>query len=159
MSLSKNFETRYKNLNEKQKEAVDTIDGPVLVVAGPGSGKTELLSLRAANILKETQATPGNILLLTFTESGAKNMRERIVSLIGEAGYRIAIYTFHAFASDVMNKYAEFFFDGATFKPATEVEKINIIEKILEALPRENLLTSKHSEMGYTYLYDIIACI
>lgn len=153
------FETRHKNLNAKQKEAVDSIEGPVLVVAGPGSGKTELLSLRAANILKETQATPGNILLLTFTESGAKNMRERIVSLIGEAGYRIAIYTFHAFASDVMNKYAEFFFDGATFKPATEVEKINIIEKILEALPRENLLTSKHSEMGYTYLYDIIACI
>ena len=153
------FETRYKSLNEKQKEAVDTIDGPVLVVAGPGSGKTELLSLRAANILKETQATPGNILLLTFTENGAKNMRERIVSLIGETGYRIAIYTFHAFASDIMNKYAEFFFDGANFKPATEVEKINIIEKILETLPRENPLTSLHPEKGYAYLYDIIALI
>ncbi len=154
-----NFQTRYQKLNDKQKLAVDTIEGPVLVVAGPGSGKTELLSLRAANILKETQATPGNILLLTFTENGAKNMRERIVSLIGEAGYRMSIYTFHAFASDVMSKYAEYFFDGATFRPATEIEKLHIIESILESLPKDNPLASKHPELGYVYLSDIVPII
>ncbi len=154
-----NFESRYQKLNEKQREAVDSIEGPLLVVAGPGSGKTELLSLRAANILKETQVSPGNILLLTFTENGAKNMRERLVGLIGEAGYRVAIYTFHAFAGDVMSKYGEYFFEGATFRPATEIEKINIVEKILESLPKENPLASKHTEMGFTYLKDIFVCI
>lgn len=154
-----NFESRYKKLNEKQKKAVDTIDGPVLVVAGPGSGKTELLSLRTARILTETQVSPSNILLLTFTESGAHNMRERIISLIGETGYRVAIYTFHAFASDVIGHYGEYFFEGAAFRPATDIERINIVENILESLPRDNPLTSRHTELGYTYLYDILAVI
>lgn len=156
---NQNFEKRYSNLNDSQKKAVNTIDGPVLVVAGPGSGKTELLGLRTANILRETQVAPGNILLLTFTESGAQNMRERLVGLIGEAGYRVAIYTFHAFASDVMGRYGEYFFEGASFRPATDVERIGILESILESLPRDNPFSSRHPELGYTYLYDIMSMI
>ncbi len=154
-----NFQTRYQKLNPEQKMAVDTIEGPVLVVAGPGSGKTELLSLRTANILEKTQMNPSNILLLTFTENGAKNMRERLVGMIGEAGYRVAIYTFHAFASDVINKYPEYFFDGASFRPATEIEKVSIIENILKTLPRDNPLSSLHPEKGFVYIHDIIATI
>ena len=65
------FKTRYNKLNSAQKQAVDTIDGPLLVVAGPGTGKTELLSMRAANILRATDTLPENILCLTFTDSGA----------------------------------------------------------------------------------------
>ena len=72
------FETRYRALNVHQKQAVDTIDGPVMVVAGPGTGKTELLGVRVANILRSTDALPGNILCLTFTDSGANAMRERL---------------------------------------------------------------------------------
>ena len=74
------FSSRYQKLNAAQKQAVDHIDGPVLVVAGPGTGKTELLSMRAANILRQTDTLPENILCLTFTESGAAAMRERVVS-------------------------------------------------------------------------------
>ncbi|TXH01955.1 MAG: ATP-dependent helicase, partial [Candidatus Moraniibacteriota bacterium] len=77
------FDTAYSRLNPEQKKAVDTIYGPLLVLAGPGTGKTQLLSARVANILKLTDTTPGNILCLTFTESGATNMRNRLRDFIG----------------------------------------------------------------------------
>ncbi|RYF27436.1 MAG: ATP-dependent helicase, partial [Chloroflexi bacterium] len=112
------FTTRYKNLNESQKIAVDTIDGPVMVVAGPGTGKTELLSMRAANILKRTDTLPENILCLTFTESGAAAMRQRLVSIIGKDAYKVAIHTFHSFGSEVISQNREFFYRGAEFRPA-----------------------------------------
>ena len=95
------FQTRYKKLNTRQKEAVDATEGPVMVIAGPGTGKTELLSMRAANILQKTDTLPENILCLTFTESGATAMRERLVQIIGPAAYKIAIHTFHSFGTDV----------------------------------------------------------
>jgi DNA helicase-2/ATP-dependent DNA helicase PcrA len=153
------YSSRYKNLNERQKEAVDTIDGPVLVVAGPGSGKTELLSIRAANILLQTDCLPANILLLTFTDAGSYNMRERLINLIGQDAYRIGIYTFHSFASDLINKYPEYFFEGARFVAATDVDQINILENILKNLPRKNPLGGYHPELGYIYMRDILSAI
>ena len=69
------FEKEYKKLNKAQKEAVDAIDGPVMVVAGPGTGKTQILALRIGNILKKTDCGSGSILCLTFTNSAVKAMR------------------------------------------------------------------------------------
>ena len=158
-TLETNYLERYNQLNDQQKKAVDTVLGPVIVIAGPGSGKTELLGIRTANILRSEQISPHNILLLTFTNSGAQNMRERLVSIIGEAAYKVAIYTFHSFASDIMSRYAEYFFDGASYRPATEVEKLNIIENILAKMDRSKSLSSKHFEKGYTYTRDIMSCI
>jgi DNA helicase-2/ATP-dependent DNA helicase PcrA len=83
MSTRGTFEDSYTRLNAAQKQAVDTIDGPVLVVAGPGTGKTQLLSMRVANILRSTDVDPGNILCLTFTNKAAVNMRERLIELTG----------------------------------------------------------------------------
>jgi DNA helicase-2/ATP-dependent DNA helicase PcrA len=103
------FQKRYESLNKKQQEAVDTLDGPVLVVAGPGSGKTELLSLRVGNILRQGFVSPHNILCLTFTENGALNMRERLASLIGQDAYRVSIFTFHAFCNHVIARFPEYF--------------------------------------------------
>ena len=80
---SKKFKEEYARLNAKQKEAVDTIEGPVMVVAGPGSGKTEILSMRVANILQKTDIPAGAILCLTFTDSANINMRERLSGIIG----------------------------------------------------------------------------
>lgn len=158
-NANKDFEKRYEKLNTKQRQAVDNIDGPVLVVAGPGTGKTELLAIRTANILKLTDILPTNILLLTFTEAGSFNMRERMIKLIGEVGYRIPIYTFHAFASDIINKNSEYFFEGAKFRAATEIDQINIVENIIKNLPRKNPLSSFHPELGHVYLRDIISSI
>jgi len=70
-------------LNENQQAAVNYIEGPLLVLAGPGTGKTQLLSSKVAHILKVTDTAPNNILCLTFTESGAENMRTRLLSMIG----------------------------------------------------------------------------
>lgn len=154
-----NFEERYRKLNDEQREAVDTLDGAVMVNAGPGSGKTELLAMRTANLLKTLQIYPGNILLLTFTENAAFNMRERLQKLIGSAAYGVAIYTFHGFANDVISRYGEYFFDGANFRPVTDVEKINIIEKILHELPKKSKLGKKEFEGGYIFTSDILSCI
>jgi DNA helicase-2/ATP-dependent DNA helicase PcrA len=154
-----NFDERYKKLNDEQRLAVDTLDGAVMVNAGPGSGKTELLAMRTANLLKTLQINPGNILLLTFTENAAFNMRERLQKLIGSAAYGVAIYTFHGFANDVISRYGEYFFDGANFRPVTDVEKINIIEKILHELSKKSKLGKKEFEGGYIFTNDILSCI
>src|SRR6266496_3595942 len=110
------FSTRYTALNTAQKKAVDTIDGPVMVIAGPGAGKTELLSMRVANILKQTDALPENILCLTFTESGANAMRERLSQIIGKDAFKVAIHTFHSFGAEVINQNGDFFYHGAHFR-------------------------------------------
>jgi DNA helicase-2/ATP-dependent DNA helicase PcrA len=153
-NLKSQFETRYKKLNKAQKQAVDTIEGPLLVVAGPGSGKTEILSLRVAKILKETQSLPSNILCLTFTDSASVNMRERLAKLIGQEAYRVAIHTFHSFAVDIIQKYPEFFYKGAIFTPVDPISKIAILEEIFEKLPYSNPLSSSHPEQGFVYLGD-----
>ena len=88
-------------LNTAQKKAVDMIDGPLLVIAGPGTGKTELLSMRTTNILQKTDTLPENILCLTFTDSGANAMRERLTSIIGPEAYKVAIHTFHSFGTEI----------------------------------------------------------
>jgi DNA helicase-2/ATP-dependent DNA helicase PcrA len=83
MCMQLDFQEALAELNPAQRSAVEAIDGPVLVVAGPGTGKTQLLSLRVANILKQTDTDPANILCLTFTNFAATNMRDRLVGLIG----------------------------------------------------------------------------
>ncbi len=126
------FKEAYGALNAVQKQAVDTIEGPVMVIAGPGTGKTQILTLRIANILLKTDVKPSNILALTFTDSGAKAMRERLKSLIGEAAYDVGIYTFHGFADTVIARYPEAYTTIIGGRPASEVEKVQMIESILE---------------------------
>ena len=116
-----NYEIRYSKLNERQKQAVNTIEGPVMVVAGPGTGKTELLSMRAANILRRTDMLPENILCLTFTESGSIAMQKRLVDIIGREAYGVSVFTFHAFGSEIISRYREYFYNGADFNPADEL--------------------------------------
>ena len=98
MDAEAQFLERYRKLNDQQRQAVDALEGPVLVVAGPGSGKTELLSLRVANILRQTDTEASSILCLTFTDAAATNMRQRLAGLIGPEAYKVGIYTFHSFA-------------------------------------------------------------
>jgi DNA helicase-2/ATP-dependent DNA helicase PcrA len=138
------FEQAYKALNSQQKKAVDVIEGPLLVVAGPGTGKTQLLALRAANILsKDSTMLAGNILCLTFTNNAANNMRERLVSFIGQDAYRVAIHTFNSFGSYVMNAYPEHFYEYRETQTADELTTHNIIEKLLEKLPGYHPLAAR----------------
>lgn len=152
------FDARYKKLNTRQQQAVDTIDGPVMVVAGPGTGKTELLSMRAANILRQTDALPENILCLTFTDSGSVAMQKRLLDIIGRDAYNVSIYTFHSFGSDIMARYREYFYQGANFQPADEITRHGIITTILQSLaPSNPLKTMMNGE--FTATGDIISAI
>ena len=159
MKPDSGFEKAYKSLNSAQKKAVDTLDGPVLVVAGPGTGKTELLALRVANILRSRDVSPHNILCLTFTENGALNMRERLHRFIGADAYRVGVYTFHAFCNSILSHYPEYFFKAATYAQATDLDRANIIESIFAALPHDHPLSSFHPEEGYVYLSDTLSRI
>src|SRR5689334_15064199 len=100
--LEKEFQQYYKGLNEQQRKAVDHIEGPVMVIAGPGTGKTQILAARVGRILLDTDADPSNILCLTYTEAGVIAMRKRLVEFIGPSAYKVGIYTFHAFCNDVI---------------------------------------------------------
>ncbi|MDQ5932637.1 MAG: ATP-dependent helicase UvrD/PcrA, partial [Patescibacteria group bacterium] len=152
------FETRYKKLNARQKDAVDTIEGPLMVVAGPGTGKTELLSMRAANILRRTDTLPENILCLTFTESGAAAMRRRLTEIIGKDAYKVAIHTFHSFGSEVINKNSEYFYQGADFRPASDLSAYELLRTIFDTLDFSNPLSGKMNE-EYTHLPDTLTAI
>ena len=127
-----NFEKIYRNLNPSQRLAVDTIEGPVLVIAGPGTGKTQVLTARIANILLKTDVPSTAVLALTFTDSGVKAMRERLISLIGPEAYYVNIYTFHAFCSDVIKDNPDKFVTREELEPLTQLERIQIFREILD---------------------------
>lgn len=159
---SASFTRAYSSLNPEQKLAVDTLDGPLLVLAGPGTGKTQLLSARVANILRETDASPSNILCLTFTESGALNMRSRLREFIGDSAYDVTISTYHSFGSDLIKRYPEYFqeisldrtADVRLEHPLDEIAQIQIIESLLTRLPYDNSLLSARY-----YLKDVVKTI
>ena len=157
-TIHMDFEKRYKGLNSKQKQAVDTLDGPLLIIAGPGTGKTELLSMRAANILRQTDTLPSSILCLTFTDSGAAAMRERLASIIGPDAYKVAIHTFHSFGTEIINQNVEYFYRGAAFQPADELAQYEIMRGIFDGLDYTNPLASMNGD-EYTYLRDTLTVI
>ena len=105
MDYTSEFNKKLDELNTEQRLAVDHINGPVMVVAGPGTGKTQLLAMRVANILYQTDTLPSNILCLTFTEAAATNMVERLASIIGPDAYNVEINTFHGFGSSIIGRY------------------------------------------------------
>ncbi|HTK39791.1 MAG TPA: ATP-dependent DNA helicase [Patescibacteria group bacterium] len=152
------FSDRYRNLNERQRLAVDTLDGPLLVLAGPGTGKTELLSMRAANILQKTDTPPSSILCLTFTDSGAVAMRERLAQIIGPEAYKVAIHTFHSFGTEIINQHAEYFFRGAQYEPADSLAQYEIMRGIFDELDYTNPLASMNGD-EYIYLRDATTVI
>ena len=152
------FTSRYTSLNDMQRLAVDTIDGPLLVVAGPGTGKTELLSMRVANILRKTDVLPSNILCLTFTDSGAVAMRKRLSQIIGPNAYKVAIQTFHSFGTDIINQNREYFYRGAEFQPADDIASHEILTSIFDELDHDNPLVSKNNG-EYVHIKDTLTAI
>ena len=124
------FKRLYAKLNPKQREAVDKIQGPMMVIAGPGTGKTSMLTLRIANILKKTDTPPDAILALTFTESGAYSMRRKLVELIGAPAYRVGIFTFHGFANHIIRRFSESFPRIIGSRSASVSDQLEILEQI-----------------------------
>lgn len=134
------FQEVYKALNSEQRQAVDIIDGPMLVLAGPGTGKTQLLSARVANILQLTDTLPENILCLTFTENGATNMRERLTRFIGQAAHDVQIATYHSFGAELIRRYPEYFGEHRLQNAIDDLGKLQVLASIVESLPYDNPL-------------------
>ncbi len=126
------FLKSYKNLNKEQKEAVDTVEGPVMVIAGPGTGKTTILTLRIANILRLTDTPPSGILAITYTEAGVKAIRKKLLSLIGKRAHEISVSTFHGFARSIINEYPDHFLHLANRTNLSDIEQEALIRSILE---------------------------
>jgi DNA helicase-2/ATP-dependent DNA helicase PcrA len=129
------FDSSYARLNRAQKEAVDSIDGPVMVIAGPGTGKTTILTLRIANILKQTDTPPHGILAITYTDAGVKAMRQKLRDIIGNRAHEVAIHTFHSFASAMIAEYQDHFLHLEGLRHMNEVEQESLVRTII-AQPR-----------------------
>ncbi len=139
MPTTPEFEYAYQALNPPQRKAVDTIEGPVMVIAGPGTGKTQILTLRIANILLKTDTQPENILALTFTEAGAYAMRKRLVKMMGTRAYKITITTFHSFCNELIAQYPERFPRIVGGLPVTDADQVEIIATLLDTGKHELL--------------------
>jgi len=126
------FKEYYKLLNTEQKTAVDTTDGPLLVLAGPGTGKTQLLAVRAANILNKKKIDPENILILTFTNAATRAMRERLALIIGQDGYNVTVETFHSFANSIVLESEEAIKYVKEKIEIGEIEKVRALEYMLD---------------------------
>lgn len=129
--LTAQFDQAYARLNPSQRQAVDTVDGPVMVIAGPGTGKTQILTLRIAKILLSTDTPPEGVLALTFTNAGAHAMRTRLRSIIGQTAERIPIYTFHGFAEHLIKKFPEAYPTIIGGDAVTDVQVFALIETLL----------------------------
>jgi DNA helicase-2/ATP-dependent DNA helicase PcrA len=110
-SANINYQEAYNKLNSNQKEAVVSIEGPVMVLAGPGTGKTQVLGTRIGYILENTDTQAHNILCLTYTDAGVVAMRERLIKFIGKEAYKVQIHTFHSFCNKVIQEHSEHFRD------------------------------------------------
>jgi DNA helicase-2/ATP-dependent DNA helicase PcrA len=153
----KSFSSELERLNPDQRRAVDTIEGPVMVVAGPGTGKTQTLGMRVANILKRTQVRPGNILCLTFSNSGATAMRERLRKLIGPDAYGVAVHTIHGFCNECILQHPTVFERWSALEQISDVERYRLVRSIIdELLPNLELVNKKDPHRG---IADILSRI
>jgi len=134
-----------QQLSDEQKLAVQTLEGPVMVVAGPGTGKTEVTALRVATILEKTHMRPGNILCLTFSKSGATAMRRRLRDIIGSDAYGVTVNTIHGFCNDIILQHPSVFEEWSALSQISDVERYRSLNKIIDQLMPNLALVNKKS--------------
>lgn len=129
----------YDRLNDNQKIAVNSIDGTVMVVAGPGTGKTQVLGARIASILIKTDTQAENILCLTFTEAAATELRNRLNAMIGSESYKVGIFTYHGFCNMVIQDNKDVF-GVQHLDSISDLETIEVLREIIDELSSNSLL-------------------
>ncbi|MCF7846249.1 MAG: ATP-dependent helicase [Candidatus Peribacteraceae bacterium] len=152
MDFIKNFRAEFEKLNPNQKQAVDAVEGPLLIVAGPGTGKTQTLALRLANILHKTQARPHNLLALTFTEAAAIELKKRLAQIIGPDAYSIEATTFHSFCARLHATFPAEFATTRERLPLDELGQLQLFREILNPKNFELLAPLRAPDL---YLKDI----
>src|SRR5690606_27741715 len=146
--LTNKFEQEYNRLNENQRKAVDKIEGPVMVIAGPGTGKTQILAARIGRILLDTDTLPSNILCLTYTEAGAIAMRKRLLEFIGPDAYKVGIYTFHGFCNEVIQDNLSLF-EKTSLEPVSDLERIELFKELIDSFPKNHPLKRYRGDVYY----------
>ena len=119
-----NYHEAFEKLNTAQREAVTTIEGAVMGLAVPGTGKTQVLGTRIGYILDNTDTQAHNILCLTFTDAGVVAMRERLIKFIDKDAYKVNIHTFHSFCNKVIQENPQYFGYRHDIKVASDIQKI-----------------------------------
>ena len=151
-------------LNDRQKEAVLYGDGPLLILAGAGSGKTSVLTKRVAYLIKERNVSPKNIVAITFTNKAAKEMKERIIKEVGKEGYDIQISTFHSFGLRIIKENYEKLGYEKNFTIIDSDDSLTVVKKIIKDIgydpkiynPRaiRNKISSCKNEMTSPEAYE-----
>src|ERR1700761_9586404 len=142
------FREEYQKLNPQQQVAVDTIEGPVMVIAGPGTGKTQILSARIGKILLEADALPQNILCLTYTDAGVVAMRKRLLSFIGSDAYKVNIHTFHSFCNMVIQENIRLF-NKKELEALSDLERVQFLKQLIDGFDKNNPLKRYKGEVYY----------
>lgn len=142
------FQEALALLNDRQLAAVNQIDGPVLVIAGPGTGKTQILAARIGKVLLETDTSAHEILCLTYTDAGAVAMRKRLFDFIGPEAYRVNIYTFHAFCNEVIQENLDYF-GKLNLEPISELDSVILFQELIDTFPNNHLLKRFTGDIYY----------
>lgn len=138
-------------LNEQQRKAVTHTDGPLLIVAGAGSGKTRVLTYRIAYLLQQYKAAPEQILALTFTNKAAREMKDRIQNLIGDKGKKLWMGTFHSIFSKILRFEADKIGYGSDFTIYDSNDSQTVVKQILQELkfdPKEIKPKTIHNKIS-----------
>ncbi len=145
---NQNFLKALERLNENQLKAVNQTEGPVLVIAGPGTGKTQILAARIGKILLDTDTRPHNILCLTYTDAGAVAMRKRLFDFIGPEAYRVNIYTFHAFCNDIIQENLDYF-GKMELDAISDLERMDLFRKLIDNFGKDHPLKRYRGDVYY----------
>lgn len=155
-------------LNEMQRKAVLASDGPLLIIAGAGSGKTSVLTTKVAYLIKEKNVSPKNIVAITFTNKAAKEMKQRIIKIVGPQAYDIQISTFHSFGLRIIKENYERLGYDKNFTIIDSDDSLTLIKKILKELnidsnsfnPKfiKNSISSAKNEMMLPEKYERLVC-
>ncbi|MBE6149741.1 MAG: ATP-dependent DNA helicase PcrA [Firmicutes bacterium] len=150
-----------ETLNDKQKEAVSISNGPLLIIAGAGSGKTKVLTTKVAHLILDENVDPKNILAITFTNKAAKEMKERILDMVGMMAYQIQISTFHSFGLSILKTHYEKLGYSKNFTILDSDDSNTLIKNILKDLNIEenhkgikNAISNNKNALIDSYEYE-----
>src|SRR3954447_21808738 len=120
-------------LNTEQRQAVEAVEGPLLVLAGAGTGKTRVLTTRFAHILLTGRAYPGQVLAVTFTNKAAREMRERVSAILGRPAEGLWLGTFHALCARMLRQHAEYVGLSGNFTILDQDDQLRVVKQIMDA--------------------------
>ena len=121
-----------QGLNEKQRQAVETVEGPLLIVAGPGSGKTRVITHRIAYLITDVGIKPYSILAVTFTNKASNEMKERLQGLVGHKSNQLTVSTFHSFCASVLRRHGQHIGLDSNFTIFDEQDRMGLITTAMD---------------------------